>query len=78
MNDEDRKQNADYLNSMLTSPGGQILFKHIDDMIADGWNEFIALPVLQKTNKAAFNAQAKYEVLKNLKEWVKDEIRLAE
>lgn len=77
MNDLERQQNAEYLESMMRSPGGQIFFKHIDEMIVEGWEDFIKLPVAQKTNKAAFNAQAKYEVLKGLKSWIEDEIRLA-
>lgn len=77
MNDQDRKQRAEYLRSMLTSPGGQIFFKHIDEEIVSGWDEFIKLPVAEKTNKAAFNYQAKYEALKNLKAWIEDEIRIA-
>lgn len=77
MTNEEREQNAAYLENMMLSPGGALLFKHIDEMITDGWNSFIALPVSQKTNKAAFNYQAQYEVLKKLREWVNDEIRLA-
>jgi hypothetical protein len=77
MTNDEREQNAAYLESMLFSPGGNILFKHIDEMIVEGWEKFIALPVLEKTSKAAFNYQAQYEVLKKLREWVNDEIRLA-
>ncbi len=73
---EERAQNADYLENMMRSPGGILLFKHIEEEITRGWDEFIKLPVAQKTSKAAFNYQAKYEVLKGIKEWVEDEIRL--
>lgn len=76
MNDIDRKQNSEHLNAMFTSPGGRILFSRIDEMIKEGWESFIAMPVSQKTSKAAFNYQARYEVLKSLKEWVIDEIRI--
>ncbi len=76
MEDIDRKQRAEYLESMLTSPGGKILFEHIDEAIKEGWQEFIKLPVAQKTSKMAFNYQARYEALKGLVEWVKDEIRV--
>jgi hypothetical protein len=76
MEDIDRKQRAEYLESMITSPGGKILFEHIDEAIKEGWQEFIKLPVSQKTSKMAFNYQARYEALKGLVEWVKDEIRV--
>jgi hypothetical protein len=74
MTDEQRKQRAHDLLALLESPGGRILLNHIEEEIADGWNSFIALPVAQKTNKAAFNHQARYDVLKNLKEWIYSEI----
>lgn len=76
MTDEDRKLNADYLKAMATSPGGKILFKHIEDEIRDGWEKFISMPVDQKTSKAAFSAQAQYIVLKGIREWVESEIKL--
>jgi len=76
MTEEDREQRSEYLRAMIESPGGTIFFKHIEDEIVSGWESFISLPVTQKTSKAAFNHQAKYEVLKNLKEWVQSEIRL--
>ena len=76
MTDEDRKQKAEYLDAMIHSPGGDILFKRIDEMIIEGWDSFIKMPVAQKTSKLAFNYQARYEVLKSLREWVLDEIKV--
>ena len=60
---------------MVGSPGGRILIERINEQIREGWDEFIKLPVSEKTGKAAFNFQAKYEVLRNLKTWIDDEIR---
>jgi len=76
MEDIDRKQQAADLESMMTSPGGKILFRYIDEAIKEGWEDFIKLPVAQKTSKMAFNYQARYEALKGVAEWVKDEIRV--
>lgn len=78
MTDADRQERADYLRDMMASPGGRILIAHIDEEIKTGWDEFIKMPVAQKTNKAAYNYQARYDVLKNLKEWIDSEIRLGE
>lgn len=78
MIEEDRKLRSSYLQSLLDSPGGELLFKHIDEEIKDGWEQFIALPVLQKTSKHALNQQARYDVLKGIKEWIKSEIKLGE
>jgi hypothetical protein len=78
MTDEERKIKAYELKAMMECPGGQMLFKHIEDEITSGWNEFIDLPVDKKTSKAAFSAQSRYIVLKGVKEWVESEIRLAE
>jgi len=78
MTEEQIKEKADYLKEMLDSPGGLLLFAHIDQEIADGWNKFIDMPVDSKTSKAAFTAQARYIVLKGIKEWVESEIKLGE
>lgn len=78
MNDTERQERADYLRDMMASPGGRILIAHIDEEIKTGWEQFISMPVAQKTSKAAFNYQAKYDVLKNLKEWIDSEIRIGE
>jgi len=76
--DEEREIRANQLKSMMESPGGVILFKHIEEEMKDGWDEFIGLPVAQKTSKAAFNYQARYEVLTNLKAWIESEIKLGD
>ena len=73
--DEERKQKANYLTSMMSSPGGQILFKHINEEIQEGWDKFIDLPVEKKTSKAAYDAQARYKALKAIREWVDEEIK---
>ncbi len=66
-----------YIKDMLESPGGQILMAEIDSRIVEGWDKFISLPVLEKTGKAAFDSQAKYKVLKDLKDWIETESRMA-
>jgi hypothetical protein len=78
MTDEEKEDRSRTLKAMMESPAGKILIKHIDDEMKAGWDHFIALPVSQKTNKAAFNYQAQYEVLRNLKDWIDSEIRVGE
>lgn len=78
MEEIDQKQKADYLKSMITSPGGKILLKHIEEEIVDGWERFIALPVDQKTSKAAYSHSSRYQVLKDLKEWIASEIKVGQ
>ena len=78
MTDEEKEERSLLLKAVIESPGGQIIFNHIDDEMKAGWDEFISLPVAQKTSKAAFNYQARYEVLRNLKDWIDGEIRLGE
>lgn len=78
MNEEDIKQRSEYLSQLLVSPGGKILFSHIDEEIRDGWEDFIALPVEKKTSKAAYDHQAKYKVLKGIKDWIESEIKRGE
>lgn len=63
------------LQELLDSEGGIILMRHVEEEIKDGWEKFIALPVNQKTSKAAYNYQAKYEVLRDLKDWISSTIR---
>ena len=78
MTDEERKHRAYSLKNAIESEGGKILMEHIDGEIKDGWEAFISLPVLQKTSKMALNHQARYDVLKGLKDWVESEIRVAD
>lgn len=78
MEDESRKLRAKDIENAVYSPGGEIIMAHIDDEIKTGWEQFIKLPVSQKTNKAAYNYQAKYDVLKDLKEWIADQIKIGE
>lgn len=82
MSDEEeiriRKHIAESLSFLKGSPGGKILLKHIDEEIIEGWDKFIALPADKKTSKTAYDAMARYKVLKNLKEWIDDEIRMGE
>jgi len=76
MNDEQRKQRAYDLQATIDSPGGKIILKHIEDEIVDGWESFINTPVDQKTSKLAFACQAKYQVLKGIREWIQSEIKV--
>jgi hypothetical protein len=78
MNDIDRATRATQLNEMVATDGWQVVASHIEEEIVNGWEEFIKLPVAQKTNKAAYNYQAKYEVLKDLKEWITSEIKMGQ
>ena len=64
--DENRK----HIKQAFHSPGGKLILKYIDDEIVTGWEKFIALPVEKKTSKAAYDAQAKYKVLKEFKDWL--------
>jgi hypothetical protein len=77
MTDEERKQRGRDLEEMLDSAGGRALMFHVEERIREGWEDFIKLPADKKTSKVSYDAQAKYKVLKDLKEWVSDEIRLA-
>ena len=70
--------NREDLKGAICSPGGEYLLHHIDDQIKEGWEKFIALPVAQKTSKAAFNSQAQYEVLKRLKDWIESECKMVD
>ena len=76
MDDEERKHRAACLESLLASPGGKILTKYLEEEIREGWESFIALPVEKKTCKAAYDAQAKYKVLKGITDWMNTEIKL--
>jgi hypothetical protein len=78
MTDEEIKLKADYLKSMMQSPGGALLLKHIEEECKDGWEKFIALPVDKKTSKAAYDAQARYAVLRDLKDWILSEIKIGQ
>jgi hypothetical protein len=70
--------NRKALKEALDTLGGSYLLAQIDERIRLGWDEFIALPVAQKTSKAAFNYQARYDVLKDLRHWISQEIDLAD
>ena len=76
MTDEQRKVNAGFLKEVIESEGGKLILSHINEEIRDGWEKFIALPALQKTGKQALNYQARYDVLKDLKDWIASEIKL--
>jgi hypothetical protein len=76
MTDNEKEFIGKSLEEVLSSDGGRILMAHIESEIKEGWDTFIDLPVAQKTSKNAFNYQAKYEVLRNLKDWITDQIKL--
>lgn len=63
------------LKAIIESSGGIYLMSHIREQMDQGWREFIKLPVLQKTSKAAFNYQARYDEMKKLVDWIEDEIK---
>lgn len=58
------------LRTLIDSPGFPVLIEHIDTEIKEGWERFISLPVDKKTSKAAYDHQAQYKVLSNLKDWI--------
>lgn len=78
MTEPEQKERAQALKQVMQSHGGKIFLAHIEEEIKEGWEQFIDLAVEKKTSKAAYDAQAKYKVLKDLKEWVESEIKLGE
>lgn len=76
MTDNEKEFKSKALEEMSGSDGGRILFGHIEAEIKEGWEKFIDLPAEKKTAKAAYDAQAQYKVLRDLKEWVASEIKL--
>ena len=76
MSDEERKRRALALQWMVNECDGfKLLAVEIEDRIRLGWEKFIDLPVGQKTGKKALEHQAAYRVLKDLREWIDEEIR---
>lgn len=67
-------QNRQALKDIRNTPGFHYLVEHINELSKEGWDKFIDLPVEKKTSKASYDAQAKYKVLKELKEWIDSEI----
>jgi len=63
------------LKAAINTLGVAYLVSHIKEQMQDGVDKFIQLPVAQKTSKASFNFQARYDVLKNLLDWIDTEIR---
>lgn len=51
------------------------MLPHIHDEMRRGWEEFIKLPADKKTKPMAHYHQARYQVLKELLSWLKEEIR---
>lgn len=74
---DDRKRRAFAIRSISATEGMQEVIKHIDEEIQEGWEKFINLPVDKKTSKMAYNCQARYSVLKDLKEWIIDQVKYA-
>lgn len=66
------------LKETINSIGGKVLLKHIDEQMKDGWDKFIDLPTDKKTSKAAFAASGKYKALKELKDWIDSEVKMAD
>ena len=71
-------QNRIDLKAVVYSPGGKYLLAHIEEEIVAGWEKFIALPVEKKTSKASYDAQARYKVLKDLRDWIDTESKMAD
>ncbi len=65
------------LEAMLNGDGWKVLNQHIEEQMKEGWEKFIALEPEKKTAKMAFHYQAQYKTLKDLKEWIAEEIRLS-
>lgn len=70
-----KEKRASELSLLKNSVGFQILREEMEARIRDGWEEFIDLPPEKKISKAAYHYQAKYKVLKDLLEWIEEEIR---
>ena len=73
----ERENRGAALEHLKITYGYQILAKHIEEKIVEGWEKFIALDPEKKTSKTAYHYQAQYEVLKDLKEWIEEEIKLS-
>ena len=73
---DELEQNRIDLQSAMSSYGGKYLLEHISSEMTDGIEKFISLPVAQKTSKESYNCQARYDVLKKLKEWIDSEIAM--
>lgn len=75
-NDQDRVLRLNRLLALEASAGWtQDLLPYIHDQMRKGWEDFIKMPVEKKTNKEAYNYQARYQVYKDLLAWLKEEIR---
>ena len=75
MTDQELIKRASKLREMTLTDGFQILRQEIESRIREGWEKFIDLPAEKKTSKTAFEHQANYRVLKDILEWIEDEIR---
>jgi hypothetical protein len=73
---DELEQNRHDLQAAINSPGGRYLMKYIDEQITYGWEKFIALPVDKKTSKQSYDSQAKYKVLKDIKDWINSEVNM--
>ncbi len=73
----EREIRGSALEYLKTTQGYCELEKHIQETIKAGWEKFIALDPEKKTSKTAYHYQAQYEVLKDLLEWIDEEIKLS-
>ena len=70
---------ANALRTMLNESQGYLyLIEHINSEIQFGWEKFIDMPVDKKTSKTAYDFQARYKVLKDLKDWIAECINLGD
>jgi len=65
---------AKSLRDVKNMPGWKYVEAEINARIKEGWEEFICLPVDQKTSKAAFQHQARYTENKGILEWIEGAI----
>ena len=74
MNETKAQIDSINLSQMIVMPGWRLFVEEATERQKRGWEDFIALPVDQKTSKAAFHHQAQYDAIKGLLEWVKGTI----
>lgn len=66
------------LRDITQMEGWRVVIEEIESRQKEGWEKFIALPVDQKTSKASFHYQARYDELKSLVEWIQTTIEEGE
>ena len=78
-NDQDRVLRRSRLLAVKAHVGWTMdMLPHIHAQMRKGWEDFIKMPVDKKTNKEAYNCQARYQVFKEFLGWMEEEIRSGE